>query len=117
MAYRAVDIGHRPAGAADEVVMVVALSPLEACRAPGRLDAAHEARVGQRAQDVVDRLGGDAAEAPARGDGDVLDGKMVPIPHGGEHGEPRSGDAQPRPPQTQRIKVLGRERRSHNNPV
>ena len=58
----AVDVGDGAAGPADDVVVVVAHPRLVARHGAGRLDAPHQARVGQRAQDVVDRLVGHVAE-------------------------------------------------------
>src|SRR5438046_9364503 len=47
VAHRAVDVDHRAAGAADEMVVVVAHSVLVASRRPGGLDATQEAFAGQ----------------------------------------------------------------------
>ena len=69
----ALDIDHRAAGAADEVVVVVAELQLEAGRVAGRLELADEAVRGQRAEDVVDRLGAHGPESLAGGTGDGVD--------------------------------------------
>jgi alpha-beta hydrolase superfamily lysophospholipase len=63
----AIHVSDVTAVAADDVVMVVPDTELEPGRRPGRLDAAHEARVGQGMKDVIDRLRGHRAQRASRG--------------------------------------------------
>ena len=56
-----VDVDHAAAGAADEVVVVVADAVLIAGRRAGRLDAPQDALVGQRREGLVYGLPGDGA--------------------------------------------------------
>ena len=62
MAVRAIGIGHRAAGPANDMVMVVADAVLETCRRPGWFDPPQHATVHEHGQRVVDRLPGDRAE-------------------------------------------------------
>src|SRR4051794_32138071 len=69
----AIHVGDLAAATADDVVMVVADPGLEAGGAAGRLDPASQAGSGERAQNVVHRLGGDRVEPRADATGDVVD--------------------------------------------
>src|SRR4051812_31038964 len=62
LADRTVDVGDLAASPADDVVVVVADPSFETGRAPCRFDPAGQAGAGERAQNVVDRLGGDRVE-------------------------------------------------------
>ena len=57
--------------------MVVTDPSLEPGRAAGRLDAADQARRGERVQRLVDRLQGHVADAAAHPGGDPLDAEVV----------------------------------------
>ena len=70
---RAVHVGDRAAAPADDVVVVVAGAGLVAGGAAGRFDPPGQAGAGQRAQHVVDGLGGDGVEALPDLPGDLLD--------------------------------------------
>jgi hypothetical protein len=93
----AVDVEGGAAGAADEVVVVVADPGLVARRVPGRLDAADQAGRSEGTEHVVHRLHGDAADALDRCSaylvgGHVPDGVVEDL----EHGQSGGGDAKPR---------------------
>ena len=75
---RAVDVGDLAAAPADHVVVVVADPRLEPGRAAGRLDPPGQAGPGQRAEHVVDRLGGDRVEPFADPPGDLVDLEVPP---------------------------------------
>jgi hypothetical protein len=68
------------------VVVVVAHPRLEPGGAAGRLDPPGQARAGQRAEHVVDRLGGDRVEALPDLAGDLLDLEVAAL---GQHVEHR----------------------------
>ena len=90
----AVDVDREAAVAADEVMVVVADPGLEARGTACRLDAAHDAGVVKRTEDVVDRLGGERAEPRASGRLDLLDGGVRQLLQDGEHCETWRGHSQ-----------------------
>ena len=61
----AVDVDHAAAGSADEMMMVVSGSGLEASRRTGRLDPAQQPMFDKRSQSVVDRLSRDRPDPRA----------------------------------------------------
>ena len=95
----AVDVGDRPAGPADDVVMVVADARLIPRHRARWVDAPHEAGVGEGAQHVVDGLLGDLAELPAHEADDRMRVGVGMVVHRGEHGHSRTRDAQGSPAQ------------------
>ena len=107
----AVDVGDRSARPADHVVVVVAHPRLVARHRAGGLDAAHQAGVGQRAQDVVHGLVGDVGEIVTGGPDDrVRVGVRVRV-HGVQHRQPGAGDPQRgAPQQLLEIQVVGHVR-------
>jgi len=96
----AVDIGDPAAATTDDVVMVVTGPRLEQGRASRRFDPAGEPRPGQRAEDVVDGLGGDRVQLDSHELGDLVN---IEMPMGFiknfEHGESGTRDPQPPCPQ------------------
>jgi hypothetical protein len=62
LADRTVDVEHRAAASADEMVVVVSNTVFVASRRAGRLDPADEVLVDQDAERVVDRLPGNRPE-------------------------------------------------------
>ena len=87
----AVDVGDGAAGAADEVVVVVADPRLVAGHRAGRLDAPDQPGVGERAQHVVDGLVRHLAERRAR-TAPMIESVSACgcVVHRGEHREPRA---------------------------
>ena len=81
VADRAVDVDHPAAGAADEVVVVVADAVLVAGRRAGRLDAPEEAVVGEDGEGVVDRLARDGADLGPHGRVDVVGRAVRQVGH------------------------------------
>ena len=92
------------------MVMVVCHSRLVTSdRAPGG-DASHESRVGECAQDVVDRLGGNLTQIIANRTDDRVGVGMRMRIDGVEHGNPRSCHPQGSPAK----QVLRVQRRGHS---
>ena len=88
-----------PHDAADDVVMVVADPRLVARDGARRLDAPHQAGVGERPQHVVDGLLRDLAEFLAHEADDRVRVGVRMVVHRGEHRDPRTRDAQGGPAQ------------------
>ena len=106
----AVHVDREPAGAADEVMMVVADARLVARGPAGRLDAAREPGAVQRLADVVRGLDGDAARRPrgrARSPGRRAGGRATASSTASTD-DPGRGDAEPGSAQ-----ALGELRRRH----
>src|SRR6185312_15943749 len=99
LADRAVDVSDGTARPAHDVVMVVADPSLEPGRAAGRLDAAHQSRVGERVQGVIHGLQGDMADALAYPRGDGLDAEVVTVPDGLQQRDARGRHPQASPAQ------------------
>ena len=96
----AVDVDGQAAGAADEVVVVVAGARLVARRAARKRDAAREAALAQRLADVVGGLRGDAQPARADALDHLVDARMViGVGQHAQDGDARRGDAKARPAQ------------------
>ncbi len=95
-----VHVGHRPAGATDDMVVVIAHARLEARRPAGRLYLPHQPRPRQGVQHVVDGLGGEGAEPCP---GSRRDGVSIWVAgrlgQQSEDGETGRGDPQASPPQ------------------
>lgn len=89
---RALDVDHGAAVAADDVVVVVADTRLEAGGAAGRLDATNQPSARERREHVVDSLRRDRADPLARRLRYRVGGFVVAGPHRGEHGKARPGD-------------------------
>lgn len=89
----AVDIGDDPAGAAYDVVVIVADPGLIASDVTRRLNAPHQARSGQGAKNVVDRLTRDVRQAGTNRADNGLGVGMGARAHSFEYGHPRSGDS------------------------
>ena len=73
----AVDIIRFPAGAADEVVMVVAGAAFKECRGAGGLDAAEKAFVCEKGEGIVNSLLGDGSDFIANSSCDLISSKML----------------------------------------
>src|SRR4051794_36887403 len=69
---RAVDVADGSAGAADDVVVVVAGACLEPCGRPGWFDPAYETLLGENAKGVVHALRARLAKTIAYGGRDVV---------------------------------------------
>ena len=95
VADRAVDVDHPAAGAADQVVVVVADAVLVAGRRAGRLDAPEEALVGEDAEGVVHGLAGDGAELDAARPRRCRRRCRGAARHRPQHREALGGDLQP----------------------
>jgi hypothetical protein len=83
--YRAVDVDHAAADAADQMVMVVADARFEAGRGTGRLNAPDDAFANQDAQGVVHRLKRDRANLRSHRVGYAIGGDMRLGGHRPEH--------------------------------
>src|SRR6478609_12114481 len=90
----AVDVGDDAARAADHVVVVVADAQLVARDRAGRLDPPDQPGVGERPEDVVDRLVGDGRLLRAHRGQDAAGVGVRLAAYGPQHGEPRPGDPQ-----------------------
>jgi len=88
-AHRAIHIGDGAAGAAHNVMVIVASARLIQRGGTGGLDAAGESRTGQRAEHVVDGLGGHRVEVGAGLAGDLFDLQVAALSKDVEHGKPR----------------------------
>lgn len=94
LADRTVDVGDAAATAADDMVMVVADPGLVAGHRPGWLDLANESGLGERAEDVVDRLMGDVGQALADRADDLVGVGVGMVDQGVEHGKSLAGHPQ-----------------------
>ena len=99
LADRAVHVGDDTARPAHDVMMVVPDAPLVSGGAAGRLDAADQARRGERVQGVIYGLHGHMAYATAHPGCDRLGTEMVTPPDGFEQCDadrrhPQAGPAQ-----------------------
>ena len=99
-----VDVRNRTAGAADDVVVVVADPGLVSGNRARGLDVADKAGVGKGLEHVVDRLVGNIGKVTAHGLDDRVRVRMRVFVHRVEHSEPRLGDPQLRV--TQKILVF-----------
>src|SRR5688500_10781460 len=90
----AVDVRDRAAAAADDVVVVVADPELVAGHRPGGLDPAHEPRLGQRTEHVVDGLVGHARLLGSDRRQDAAGVGVRVAAYGAQDGETRAGDPQ-----------------------
>ena len=95
----AIDVGDDAARPAHDVVMVVADPRLVARHGARRVDAPHQARVGQRPQHVVHGLLGHLAEVLAHDTDDRVRVGVRMVVHRGQHRHPRTRDAQGGPAQ------------------
>ena len=111
VADRAVDVDHLAAGAADQVVVVVAHAVLVAGRASRRAGCAGEALVGEGAEDVVDGLAGHGADLGPHRLVDVVGRAVGPVGHRPQHGQPLGRHVQPVPTE-QRLGGLGHHSRT-----
>ena len=87
-------------------------APLEPGRAAGRLDAAHQARRGERVQGLVHGLQGDMAQAIAHPRGNGLHAQVIAVPDGLQQ-----RDAGCRHPQARTAQLISggqRVRRGHD---
>jgi hypothetical protein len=89
---RTVNVDHPAAGAADQVVVVVAGPVLVACRRPGGLDAPDETLVCEDGKGVVHRLAGDDTDLGANGLGDIVRRAVRSTRHRRQHGQALSRD-------------------------
>src|SRR5690606_888251 len=83
----AIDVDGLAAGAADEVMVVVADAIFVKRGGTSGLDAADEALVGEKVEGVVDGLPGDDADFGADAFGDFVGGAVGPVRHGAKHGK------------------------------
>jgi hypothetical protein len=90
----AVHVGDGAAGAAHDVVVVVADPGLVAGDRAGGLDPAHQPGRGQRSQHVVDGLVRDVAELAAYDADEPVRVRVRVRVHGGQHGQAGPGHAQ-----------------------
>lgn len=90
----AADVLGLTAGAADEVMMVVADAVFVTRRGVGWLDAPDDAFVREDVQDVVDRLAGNRAQQGARTDGDFVGGGVRMMRDGPQHRQTLRRDGQ-----------------------
>ena len=97
VAHGAVDVGDHPAATADHVVVVVADPALVARDVPEGLDLAHELRLGEHLEHVVDGLVADVAVPRADGADQRVGVGVGEAAYGVQHGQPLLGDPQPGP--------------------
>ncbi len=87
VSHRTVDIDQPVAVAADEVMVIVANSILEACRRTGRLNRSDDVVLGQHGQRVVDRLARYRSDLSPNGFGNLVGAPVWLSRYGSQHGQ------------------------------